>query len=367
MIDVLMGHLVIISDQSKATSYLAEEMDWEKLKPISEDKGTIDKMLNETSMVEAYSNRNRFAAMLINNNKSIQSFVIGIDPENEHKITNRIVSQEGKQLNPSKNGLFLTENIARTLNVTKGSKIMLFTDNKDGEPTNQEFNVEGIAVLEGLDKYEMDYVYIHNDTAKELLNYSKSTITEYVVRVKDGSNLNKVKNEIQDKLDQGKMKANVYTWKELGGLPVSIINVMKYIFIITMVICMVIIFLFITMATVILVVDRKKEIGSLRAIGIHKSDIILLFLMESGILNIIFSGLGILTGSILTLIVGNTTGTPLVSDMMEFVFGGKHMYPKLVWYNPVLTFVLFFTISILGALYPAFKASRLEPIDAIEK
>jgi putative ABC transport system permease protein len=368
MIDVLMGHIVVMSGDSKASSYLSDNRDWENLKPINESKQKIDSVLDTIPGISDYSNRTRFEGLLQKGSKQIPSFIIGITPGQEYKVTKSLMVEQGKKLSDaSVDGIMLTKGLAEKLNAKIGQKVTLMTDTSNGGVSQKKLTLEGIVTLQGLDKYEIDFAYIHNDTAGALLNYSKNSVSEYVIRISDPGKVDSLKNTIAAKFNQNGIRAKAYTWYDLGGLPTAVIDITKDILIATLVIAFAVIFLFIANTILTLVFKRKKEIGTLRAIGMHRKDVVISFLTEIEIINAIFSLLGIILGCITVVGLGQTSGAPHVSDVMEYVFGGKSMHPVIVWYNPVITFLSFSVVTLLAAILPALKASRLQPIDAIER
>ena len=103
------------------------------------------------------------------------------------------------------------------------------------------------------------------------------------------------------------------------------------------------------------VTERVREIGTMKAIGFQNTDILVLFLSEASIIGIIGATTGLLLGMELVSLTagfgsgGTVTITPvfLLSDLLS------------VWFLSVF-------LSLVAGIYPAFKASRLSPMVAIQ-
>lgn len=97
------------------------------------------------------------------------------------------------------------------------------------------------------------------------------------------------------------------------------------------------------------VIERRREIGIRMAIGARRSDIRRLFLIESVILTLLGGVLGIITGVSISYILTVITGW------------GFH----LLFVPPILGFVVSVLVGIISGLYPAHRASRLDPIETL--
>ncbi len=91
--------------------------------------------------------------------------------------------------------------------------------------------------------------------------------------------------------------------------------------------------------------ERTREIGMLRAIGARRSSILLMVLEES----------------VFVCIAGSALGIVLSMLLMRAMFGGFLTSPDII-----AQAVVFMTgIGVLAALYPAYRASRVQPLEAL--
>jgi putative ABC transport system permease protein len=97
------------------------------------------------------------------------------------------------------------------------------------------------------------------------------------------------------------------------------------------------------------VTERTKEIGTLKAIGANKQSIRLQFLLEAIVICQLGGALGILLG----IVAGNAVSLSI---------GGAFIIPWM-WILVGVTFCL--VVGLISGIYPAFKASNLDPIEAL--
>lgn len=101
-------------------------------------------------------------------------------------------------------------------------------------------------------------------------------------------------------------------------------------------------------------IERTKEIGIMRAIGAHRITVLKIFLLEALILGLI----GSLIGSLLSIIAGYGINSLILGET-------KYVFQLATLGYVFLGFSIGVFTSLVSGLYPAWKASRLEPIDAL--
>jgi len=104
------------------------------------------------------------------------------------------------------------------------------------------------------------------------------------------------------------------------------------------------------------VLERRKEIGTMKAIGARNSNVLSIFLIEAGLLGFIGGAIGIGIG------LGIAFS---VSGIANSVFGGNIIAVKLS--IPLISFAMGFSflIGILSGFFPSYQASKLHPVEAL--
>jgi putative ABC transport system permease protein len=192
------------------------------------------------------------------------------------------------------------------------------------------------------------YDFINQGT----INYDRYLIA--TVRVKDGTNPNKllITQRAIEKAGYGAESA-----KDAQATITQIVNVLQIIIIVFGLITLVASFFGVVNTQYISVLERTREIGLMKALGMRSSSVRWLFIVEASWIG----GLGAVIGSLLAVVIG-TLLNPWISRQINF------SNSKLLIFEPsqIIALIIFLIIvATIAGLLPARKASRLNPIDAL--
>jgi putative ABC transport system permease protein len=104
------------------------------------------------------------------------------------------------------------------------------------------------------------------------------------------------------------------------------------------------------------VLERRKEIGIIKAIGGRNSDVMIIFMIESGLLGMIGGIIGIILGAGLGLLVQVIATIALGTTLIQATFP---------WYLLIGALAFSFLLGSLAGTYPAYQASKLPPVEAL--
>ncbi|MBW2620545.1 MAG: ABC transporter permease [Deltaproteobacteria bacterium] len=323
----------------------------------------VEKAISQSPEIEAYSKRIKFGGMFSNFVETTNVRLNGIYPEDEVKTVPLFLSRirEGeKTIKPGE--ILVPELLAKGMKVKVGDTVVVIATNRDGSVNGKQFQVGGI--LESVTGPGGRDGYIHIDDAAEILRMDTLEISEIAIRLRDFDKIHRVFDKLKDKLSnelnkQGKPAFEVHTWEKLSPFYniARMIDVMTF-FIKLMLIAIVLVSIMNVMVTA--VYERIREIGTIAAIGTLPGKIVAMFLIEG------------LSLGLLGAIVGNILGIAVISALnvakLTFNFGrqkGLLLSPSVSLQDILTISIIVITISVLASLQPAYKASRMNPIDAL--
>ena len=329
---------------------------------------TLEKVLKENPDVEAYAPRIKLSAILSNFKETTNIRLNAIDPEKEIKVCPNVSermkfsSSQVPDILLKPGEIIIPEKLAAGMKIKIGDSVVLVANNKDGSVNGLNFTVAGI--IESILGPQGKEGYMHIKDAESLLRMEKPEVIEIALRIKKFDKLNYVYTELKSALAEfknkkGKAAFEIHTWEKLS--PFSNIATMIELMTVSMKIIMIAIVLISILNVMMMsVYERVREIGTMSAIGTAPGKIMGLFLAE-----------GLSLGLISTL-AGNIIGTIGIYILniykIQYAFGRQDnlllsptiSFSEMVWVSAIVLLV-----SVFATLQPAYKASRMEPVDAL--
>jgi len=111
--------------------------------------------------------------------------------------------------------------------------------------------------------------------------------------------------------------------------------------------------------------ERTREVGTMRALGMRRSRVVWLFVLEGMALGIVSAVAGGVAGGAAVAYLA-ATGIPMKVSSLAWMAGGDVLYPALEASSLLRAVLSIVLLSTLAAVYPAFSASRLEPREALQ-
>jgi len=344
--------ITIIGKAGFITSPLASEL---SSKPLT--KEDIE-LVNKIEGVELASGFLMKSLEVEYKGQKKEFLISGIVPEEYLKIFKGTYEVErGRDFKPKEKGkLLIGYNTAHKdfdKKIEIGSKIIV---------GGKKFEV--IGILEKIGNPSDDSSIIMDlDSLRELTG-EKKIISMIFAKVKSGSDVDKVSQEIEkemkkkrnEKLSEDPKTFSIQTSEQLLETFQNIFSVVQGVLVGIAAISLLVggIGIMNTMYTSVL--ERTKEIGTMKAIGAKNSHILLLFLFESGLLGLIGGGIGVIIG------IGLAKGAEYMASVY---IGGSFLKASM---NPLIIFgALLFAIIVgtLSGIAPAYQASKLKPAKAL--
>lgn len=115
---------------------------------------------------------------------------------------------------------------------------------------------------------------------------------------------------------------------------------------------------------VISVIERTREIGTLKAIGAKNSTVLKIFILEAFLLGCLGGGIGILVGGVSSFFISEFSIRILPAVPMGQRITAN-VSPMLTPSNIILSFALGLATGVLAGIYPAWQAARMKPVEAL--
>ncbi|RMF25693.1 MAG: ABC transporter permease [Bacteroidetes bacterium] len=314
--------------------------------------------------VEAATLRTIVQAMISSGKTTTGARVRGIDPEREHRVTHldeKVV--EGEYLDaPRRNALLVSTRLAEKLKVRLRSRVVLTFQDLEGNITAGAFRVVGLFDT-GNNAFDESTVFVRQSDLNRLLARPDAN-HELAVKLREIAFVDSVQSAIQA-LHPGWLVENYAQIAPEIELFQSQIKLSALIF--TVVVMLGLIFGIIN-TMLMAVLERVRELGMLMAIGMNKPRVFAMVVLETLFLGLAAAPAGLLLGWLTVRILGRT-GIDLSAwsaGVREFGMSAV-VYPSLQGQVYGLLIVAVLVTALLGALYPALKAIRLRPVEALRK
>jgi putative ABC transport system permease protein len=350
-----LGHLTIYK-----TGMLLEG----KLRPnkymfSAEEGRDVSKIIRDSGHVKLVSPRISISGLASNGQISSIFIGEGIVPEHAEALREGLEEGVGGRLMPGRSyGISVSSDLARLLGYKVGDTITLLSSTLDGQANALDaeiVNVFNTGNAGTNDKYmvaSLSFSQILLDTDK---------VEKFVVLFDDEKLTLGKREELQAKLKAAGYDVEIKTWQELSSFYLQVRNLFNMIFSFIAVIVFVIAVMSIANTIAMTVVERTREIGTMRSIGMRTGGVVKLFAYESAWLAIVGTGLGALVTFAVAMIV-NHAGITYTPPNSSYAVA---LLVDLEWPQITAVASVVILLSILSAVLPSLKAGRLKIVDAL--
>lgn len=338
------------------------EDDQEAIFSFSED--SIKNILDTISEIKSYSLRSIAPGMLANASGSRGVQVNGVDPvsENNTKSIQQYIKEGNWFEENKKNRIVVSKKLAGQLNLRLKGKVVLTLLDTVENMTSGAFRICGIYETQNATKDEQNVFVQKNDLDK--LIGTKGCVHEAAILLKSDETVAVVNDNLKKTLPDLKVE----TWEEISPETALLVNSLGTYNIIFMSIILLALSFGIVNTMLMAVLERKREIGVLMALGMSKLRLFGMILLETFYLTIVGAPLGIFLAYITVAWLGNVglDLTEVAGEVYKDFGYASIIYPELPW--PVVGQIVQLVIiaALLSAIYPAWKAIRLHPVEAIQ-
>jgi ABC-type lipoprotein release transport system permease subunit len=325
---------------------------------------TIKAIIESLPSVAEWAPRIRVNAVANNARHSAGVTMVGIDPVREAGVSfigNAKIQGKGLT-HDNANDIVVGKTLLEKFETRIGHKLVMMSQDVNGDMVSRAFRIVGAYRTE-LESTEKQFVFISLSAAQKMLN-AGGDLSEMAILLKGHRRAKRTALSISAVLEQGMYE--VHTWEELLPLVTAVLKMYDGIILFWFLAVFVAMGFGLVNTILMAVFERVREFGLLRAIGLKPRLVVAEVLVESFFLIVFGSLLGNLAG-FLSVLALSRHGIDLSAFAagMEFVGMSRVIIPivtlkDIVWANTTV-----FVLGLLVSLYPAIKAARFSPIQAM--
>ena len=336
------------------------------------DWKTVRDKAEQNAEVVASAPYIRKEVMLTNGRRVSGSLVRGINPELENKVSmvgSKMISGDLVDLKAGEYGIVLGRELANTLGVFEGDRVTVITPQANITavgvmPRLRRFTVTGVFEV-GMHQFDAAMAYIHIDDAAKLFSY-KDKINGVRLKLTDLFEAPRISREIEK--DFG-LDYWVKDWSKQHANFFRALKTEKTVMFIILLLMVSVAALNIVSTLMMTVTDKESDIAILRALGMRPSSIMVIFIIQGAFIGLFGT------------LIGVALGVPVAQNVFEIVSWLEQLFntdflPSDVYYisdivadvraSEVITYALSaFAVTILATIYPAWRASRTLPAEAL--
>jgi ABC-type lipoprotein release transport system permease subunit len=311
-----------------------------------------------------WSPRVRVNAVASNARHSGGVTLVGIDPQKEAGVS--FIGQavaDGRYLNADDHhGIIVGRALVEKFETKLGRKLVLMSQDVNQEIASRAFRIVGVFRAE-MEATEKQFLFVTLPSVRQMLKLDKQ-ISEISILLPDQTAVDGVAASIQRNLATDTYQ--VHTWQELLPMVSAILNMYDGFIFLWFLVVFIAMGFGIVNTTLMAVFERIREFGLLKALGMKPGWIIRMVLTESFYLLMLGSLFGNILGvvSIRALSVNGINLSKFASGL-EFVGMTRIIYPALHRQDILAANLVVFFLGLLVSLYPAVKAARFTPVEAM--
>ena len=277
----------------------------------------------------------------------------GIDPQGIAQVSRlRDYLIYGDILRLDSQGVIVGKELARFLGLQLGETVTLQVSPRK----MHKLVVRGIF-SSGMYEYDTELIFLHLDKVKEMLRVSR--VTGIAVKLDNIDRAPIIKEKIENLLGY---PYRVRTWMESNANFFAALKLEKVTMFIILSLIVLVAALNIVSTLIVMVVQKTKDIGIFKAIGMPRKQIRKIFTYEGLAIGFIGITLGVALGWLLCFLLKRYQFVKLPADIYYL----DHLPVSLsFWPDVALIIVAALAITVLSTIYPALRAGRLNPVEAL--
>lgn len=330
------------------------------------DSGIYNK-LDGVSGVAGWTPRVKTEGIVRSSEASQGVMIVGIDPEKEKDVSEIFKytskSDGSEFLKDSSSGdVLISDQLADKLDLVIGDRLVIMLQNSRDEIAGEALTVRGLfrSPIDSFDKYVIF-------TGLKKLQKSaglENRISEISIRTVTRDESMSVKNAVSALIKDPGIEA--LSWQEMSPSMMSAIRLYDAMMFIFFGIIFTTVIFSVANTMIMAVMERFHEIGVMKCIGTRPLYIFIMIVSEAVNLGLAGMAAGLLSGMIFNIVSGITgIDLSMFSESMRIWGTGSIIYPIIMFKDIAASVVIVFLTAVISAVYPAYKAAKIKPLEAL--
>lgn len=313
---------------------------------------------------------------MLSNGQAVQGALIrGVLPSAEISVSDlgeKIRAGNIDDLQAGKFGIVLGAELAQSLGVILGDQVVLMAPQGQFTPTGvvpriKQFTVVGVFQI-GMYEYDSGLGLIHIDDAAKLYRMGDQ-ISGLRLKLDDLFLAPQISNQLALSLNQSDQQYYLTDWTQEHANFFRAIQMEKRVMFIILALIVAVAAFNIVSTLVMAVTDKRSDIAIMRTFGASPASIMGIFIVQGALIGVIGTIFGALFGVLLAANI--STIVPFIEHLFNVQFLAKDVYyiselpSHLIWMDVVVIISMSFLLSLLATLYPSWKASKMNPAEAL--
>ena len=313
---------------------------------------------------------------MLYNGQAVQGAIVrGVLPNEESKVSDLAEHMRAGQLANLKAGEFgivLGAELAQSLGVILGDKVVLMAPQGQFTPTGvvpriKQFTVVGLFQV-GMYEYDAGLALINIDDAAKLYRMGDN-VSGVRLKLDDLFLAPRISQDLAVVLSEESQSLFLTDWTQEHANFFRAIQMEKRVMFIILALIVAVAAFNIVSTLVMAVTDKRADIAIMRTFGASPSSIMAIFIVQGALIGLIGTVVGAFFGVLIALNI--STIVPFIEHLFNVQFLAKDIYyiselpSHLLWGDVVTIVVLSFFLSLIATLYPSWKASKMNPAEAL--
>lgn len=333
-------------------------------------QGAVDKAIKHPHVVGAAPYVEREA--MVQGMRVSGALLRGIAPEREgtvSELVERMSPGAVASLKPGAFNIVLGSELAAFLGVVAGDQVTVYAPQLNVTPagvlpTLKRFTVTGIFSA-GMNQYDRGLAVIHLSDAQRLYRMGEG-VTGVRLKLDDMFLGRKVARELADELGEF---YSVRDWTQENANFFAAVQMEKTVMFIILLLIVAVAAFNIISTLIMVVTDKQADIAILRTLGLSPASVMGVFVVQGTIIGVVGTVLGVIGGVLLALNVERLV--PMLEQLIGRQFLSADIYyiselpSELLWSDVTTIALSSFVLCALATIYPALRAARTQPAEAL--